>query len=104
MRRRFVGLRLATTKAWRRIRALADRIRWLAVVAFMLLPLPLVLWIHRAHLKGVADPIDLTMDYLKATGTLLMLSGLFIAGHWLVKKRSGYMMLPFLDATGSEFN
>jgi len=87
--------RRAIANAWRSICGLADKVRWLAVVVFISLPLPLVLWIHRSHLQGGADPIDLAVDYLKATGILLLLSGLFIAGHWLIKKQSGYVMLAF---------
>jgi tetratricopeptide (TPR) repeat protein len=87
-----------------RVHLIVDQRRWLAVACFMLLPLPLVIWIHAAHAGGFAEPVDLGTDYLKATGILMLLSGFVIAEYWLLKKQSGYSMLPFLNATGDEFN
>lgn len=102
--------RRITSSAWRKLtntgfslnplRIVADQWRWLVVTGFMLLPLPIVIWIHQAHGNGAPTPVDLATDYLKAVGILLVLSGLFVAGSWLVRKRSGYAMLPFLNATG----
>jgi tetratricopeptide (TPR) repeat protein len=96
--------RRVALRSWQKLCAIADHLRWLAVALFLLAPLPIVIWIHHAHAQGIADPIDLALDYLKATGVLLLVLGLFVAGHWLVKKQNGYSMYPLLSATSDKFN
>jgi tetratricopeptide (TPR) repeat protein len=81
-------------------------LRNVLVAVGILLPLPFQIAIHQAHKETVASAdliTDIGLDYLESLGIVLVLLGMFVALRWFFRAKSGYTMLPFLNAAGKKY-